>query len=657
VHTCLERVCEGRRVSKTLPSITNAHERTASHVAAMPIPNVAQRWWKSPVKAEIWVFAGMLIALDRVPYDEVDGRGTWDVDVLKADEPWLAFLPTKGDPGCWAWDFDNLTMDEVAVSIQTADGDRYTYAGVIQTVFMGNLQQLRTIAKAGMRQHAPDLERLVPEVLHVGGDFPVWPVPSYVRVSYDRMRRQVHTFCAIITFVDHVAQGDFIRTLSTVERQFLRRFLDPEPIYRGTLLDLAGAKDVDRTRFEQLLRGGAPVCWRWMPELESKTEWRDYSPFGAHCEHYYDGRSFTQNDLHASRAFETSTFGPQAMDRRLLGRLSNVRAHQFTEPTRLALARRMDDVFGETFKLDVHGTPWEASVEECWPTTMVNTFLVMNELTGARFTYLGLTGGAQPVLSRLQEAVYRCWLFVLEYADEDLHSFRPVDYPFTYERPQYLDVMPYRSLLSSNLTTARNCTNYQWAARRYMLEVDRAHTAVFRGGIVSRIAQEFGGPSVFIRLQQGPSWTALGNRDAMTYSRRGYCVEQVSDEEVDIICGRVTNANYGADTYLFPTDEIWTTAGRMLFGLWLETDERWYQRRLELLHEGTLEPLSRGEWLRTLRAGGRDRALLGERKARIESGLILYAEWADKVGLRPYEKLSDLAQVMGVEDDRDDMEI
>jgi hypothetical protein len=247
--------------------------------------------------------------------------------------------------------------------------------------------------------------------------------------------------------------------------------------------------------------------------------------------------------------------------------------------------------------------------------------------------------------------------FELEYADEDLHVFRPEDYPFTHERPQYLDFMPYRNLLSSDLPVARICSNYQWAVRQYMMEVDRAHTAVFRGGIVSRIAQEFGGQSVFIRLQQGPSWTALGHRDAMSYSSRGYCVKQVSDAEVDIIVGRVTNTNYGADAYLFLNDEIWASAGCMVLGSWLETDELWYQRRLQLLHEGVLEPLTRREWLRTLRAGSRERVLMNNRAVRIESGLALYAEWANQVGLRPYKHLSDLAQVMRVEDEDADMEL
>jgi hypothetical protein len=212
---------EGRLVSGTLPSITDAHERTAPNVSAMPIPNAAQRWWKSPIKSEIWVFAGVLIALDRVPFDEADGRGSWDVAPFKSNKPWMAFLPTKGDPGCWAWDFDNLSIDEPAVSIKTADGERYTYAGVIRTVFMGDLDQLRTIAKAGLNQHARELEELVPDILHANGDFPVWPLPSYVRTAYDCMKRQAHTFCAIVSFVDYVAQGDYIRNLPAGHRQLL----------------------------------------------------------------------------------------------------------------------------------------------------------------------------------------------------------------------------------------------------------------------------------------------------------------------------------------------------------------------------------------------------------------------------------------------------
>jgi hypothetical protein len=233
--------------------------------------------------------------------------------------------------------------------------------------------------------------------------------------------------------------------------------------------------------------------------------------------------------------------------------------------------------------------------------------------------------------------------------------FRPADYPFGYDRPRYLESMPYRNMLSSRLLTAKNCANYQWAAKRYMMDVERVHTAVFRGGVVSRIAQEFGGERVFIRLQQGPSWTALGHRDAMTYTLRGHCVEQVTDAEVDILVGRVTNEDYGGDTYLFPTDEMWDSAGRMSLGAWLEQDKTWYQRRMDMLQDGVLEPLSRSEWLRTLRAGRRDRAVLKEREARICTGLVHYAEWVSRVGMSPYGRLSDLAQVMGVEDGPDDM--
>jgi hypothetical protein len=323
-------------------------------------------------------------------------------------------------------------------------------------------------------------------------------------------------------------------------------------------------------------------------------------PLATACKHYYNGSTFTTKDLHAGAMYCLTAFGSPAMDWRLISCISNAHVHQFSEETRLALERAMNVAFGDLFRLDVRGQCPDIPVEDCWLLTMVNTMPVVNELTGAQLTLLRLTTGSWPVLSRFQEVVYRCWPFVLKYAEQDLASFRPSDYPYNQERPRYLDIMPHQNLLSSNLPVAKNCSNYLWTMRQYLNKVDRAHTDVFRGGVTSRIAQEFGGQGFFMRLQQGLSWTALGYQEAMTYSNRGYCVEQVTDAEVNILAGWVTNKQYGNNTYLFQTDEIWTTAGRMSLGSWLESDKRWYQSRLKLLYNGVLKPLSRAKWLRKL---------------------------------------------------------
>jgi hypothetical protein len=171
------------------------------------------------VKAE--TFAGMLISIEQVPYNKVEGRMHLDIAPFKTSKPWAAFLPTRGNPASWVWDFDNLAIKEPTTVTETADGERFTYTEIVRTVFVAELTQLEAIAKLGVAKYKPELVNRIPRSLHSDREFPVWPLPLYIRVSYNAMRRQAHIFLAIVAFADHLSQGDFIRALPDDERQLL----------------------------------------------------------------------------------------------------------------------------------------------------------------------------------------------------------------------------------------------------------------------------------------------------------------------------------------------------------------------------------------------------------------------------------------------------
>jgi hypothetical protein len=307
----------------------------------MPIANAAKRWWNSPVKAETWVFASTQMSLDRVPYDGAEGRAHLDALPYDSNEPWAAYLPVMGDPSSWTWDFDNLSPAEPTVLVSTADGDLWTYAEVVKTDYVNDLKRLHDIAKSGLALYRQDLAERVPTALGADDESPAWPLPSYIRASLDAMRRQAHTYVAIVTLSDRLSQGDYVRSLDDDERLLLLRTGGTPNSYRGTVFPLEEL-DAEGTGWLETLAGAeAPVCWLWSPELETEQRWREYGPSGQQCLHLFDNRVFSQEDLLASQTRIQTARHLRAVDRRLLGRLSNARAHRFTEESRGALARAM----------------------------------------------------------------------------------------------------------------------------------------------------------------------------------------------------------------------------------------------------------------------------------------------------------------------------
>ncbi|KAA1478216.1 hypothetical protein DENSPDRAFT_757614, partial [Dentipellis sp. KUC8613] len=107
-------------------------------------------------------------------------------------------------------------------------------------------------------------------------------------------------------------------------------------------------------------------------------------------------------------------------------------------------------------------------------------------------------------------------------------------------------------------------------ARRWFLE----------GGLVWRIALEFGTPETQRQVFEGPSLTATVYGRGDTYSipqpviGDGAFTEE--DAELDILIGRVSNQS------LWPSPVIWSSTS-MWVGEWSATDETWFQRRLASL--------------------------------------------------------------------------
>ncbi|KZP26418.1 hypothetical protein FIBSPDRAFT_732308 [Athelia psychrophila] len=122
--------------------------------------------------------------------------------------------------------------------------------------------------------------------------------------------------------------------------------------------------------------------------------------------------------------------------------------------------------------------------------------------------------------------------------------------------------------------------------RGKFLQSDRARAAALRGGIVWRLAMES-----FTREQilDGPTDLATSLYARMDGESEGAWDDQLSDEELDLICGvykvytghRVF-ANQQAHFSWWPKHSTWMKSS-MNVGWWTATCETWYQNRLKQL--------------------------------------------------------------------------
>lgn len=127
-----------------------------------------------------------------------------------------------------------------------------------------------------------------------------------------------------------------------------------------------------------------------------------------------------------------------------------------------------------------------------------------------------------------------------------------------------------------------------------MLRHPTGYTALFQGGLVARIALEFGGQNILNRLLRGPSRTA-----SPMSNYAGLYSDTFLPSHSDLIIGRTTPAMIGADTTSwFPPLDIFNTYLSVPYN-WSQPCEDWFQTRIsEIYHLDTSDarPLSADEW-------------------------------------------------------------
>jgi hypothetical protein len=149
-----------------------------------------------------------------------------------------------------------------------------------------------------------------------------------------------------------------------------------------------------------------------------------------------------------------------------------------------------------------------------------------------------------------------------------------------------------------------------------LLKRPNARGFLERGGIVWRLALEFGGPELWEDVFKGPSVFSVELRRGERYPDIGYISEEVTEEECGILTGTVYVPGEEAGSVrmkrsLFPPVSIWEDSKQWI-GVWSRNNETWFQGRMKKLREYQLTADPWSIWRQNLRT---KRATLTEQAA------------------------------------------
>ncbi|PPQ83601.1 hypothetical protein CVT24_005036, partial [Panaeolus cyanescens] len=141
----------------------------------------------------------------------------------------------------------------------------------------------------------------------------------------------------------------------------------------------------------------------------------------------------------------------------------------------------------------------------------------------------------------------------------------------------------------------------------------RGRAALMAGGIVARIALDHLSLDV---LMKGPSFQVLSEACGLSCNRAGttYSDDALTSDEMDLICGLYNvYSGIGAQEIRcswWPVQTLWNNphAGQNL-GYWSESNELWYQSRLQELEAGTAKPMNVSHWRSFVRRSSDTRAI------------------------------------------------
>lgn len=131
-------------------------------------------------------------------------------------------------------------------------------------------------------------------------------------------------------------------------------------------------------------------------------------------------------------------------------------------------------------------------------------------------------------------------------------------------------------------------------AAREILKRPHAIAFLMRGGLLWRLALEFGPDDLKARVGLGPSSTLLQHARGSLVTE-GWWADDVTPSEVDVLLGYTTVPNQNAPRSWWPPHECFVN---MDFDAaeWTPVHEAWFRRQLESATRGLARPLHEFEW-------------------------------------------------------------
>ncbi|KII93296.1 hypothetical protein PLICRDRAFT_101579, partial [Plicaturopsis crispa FD-325 SS-3] len=202
----------------------------------------------------------------------------------------------------------------------------------------------------------------------------------------------------------------------------------------------------------------------------------------------------------------------------------------------------------------------------------------------------------------LRMALERCLPFRIEVPTSVAESFAPQPLSNLERR-----AATFYQLGRTETLAAHNLTGYEYRDRYQTMVLEllsrpHARAFLFKGGIIARLAWEYGGLDLVIRAMQGPSvQVSHYSRGQVTHGDIRTTDDQVSEPEVWLLLGLAqTGARQTTDHWLWPPPELWEESG-IFQGEWNERAEGWFKRIVRSFEEGKTRPMSTSDWKQIFR--------------------------------------------------------
>jgi hypothetical protein len=136
---------------------------------------------------------------------------------------------------------------------------------------------------------------------------------------------------------------------------------------------------------------------------------------------------------------------------------------------------------------------------------------------------------------------------------------------------------------------------------KYILEVEsmlRRETArafLEHGGLIWRIALEFGGSRLWGDLFLGPSVFCVDARLGERLPDHGWIADSPSQSELDLLLGVIHKPDGTYAKSLFPPYSVFHDSPHWM-GVWTNDNEEWFQKIVQELRAGRLKPQSKTHW-------------------------------------------------------------